>query len=292
MLQPLGFEHLFARTSMSTWDWVAPDWSADGDPQMEDAGEGAAAAAFEPCGAEERAALACGGLAACPWCGLGVAIENHNAIDHAVARYMELQAAMVLRGAQPSGGVNAWINLSQRMQLIACAIQYRDAVPEEQAAPKLVRMQGENMLPASLGVAELHATVEAIKSCLSDGSSGGAGGGGRNKKKKSKFSWDDPLDAPWRLSEDWIYNKPGHRRYIKVNCGARQGWLTLPPGPTQQLLEWYDESRLGDEIFGVMTDLENQHAYNYRIEGGMYLTQRNPNRENTPRECHIFYGPV
>ncbi len=154
------------------------------------------------------------------------------------------------------------------------------------------RYQGDNMLPASLGVAELHETAEAIKSYLSDGSSGGAGGGGgRHKKKKGKWSWDDPWDAPWRLSESWIYSKPGHRRYIKVNCGARQGWLTFPPGPTEQLLEWYDRGRFGDEITGVMTDLENQHAYNYRIEGGMYLTQRNPNRENKPRECHIFTAP-
>ena len=43
-----------------------------------------------------------------------------------------------------------------------------------------------------------------------------------------------------------------------------------------------------DTKVGVVTNA-NGHAYDYRIEGGKYLTQKNPNFDSGPRECHILY---
>ena len=43
----------------------------------------------------------------------------------------------------------------------------------------------------------------------------------------------------------------------------------------------YEERRL--------SDIENKIFYDYRIEGGKYLTQNNPNRLGPRRECIIIY---
>ena len=49
-----------------------------------------------------------------------------------------------------------------------------------------------------------------------------------------------------------------------------------------------------DVCKGVVTNA-NGHAYDYRVEGGKYLTQTNPNYSGTrSRECQILYagGPL
>ena len=81
---------------------------------------------------------------------------------------------------------------------------------------------------------------------------------------------------------------PGRRRIIKVRLDGKE-WGELTEEGTQRLPSWYDRGRLMDVLKGVVTNANGQ-SYNYRIEGGKYLTQTNPNFPGTnPKECQILY---
>ena len=55
-------------------------------------------------------------------------------------------------------------------------------------------------------------------------------------------------------------------------------------------MAWYDHARDGDVKKSVTTDFVHKHAYDYKVEGGVYLSQRNPNHpENPPREVQVIY---
>ena len=81
---------------------------------------------------------------------------------------------------------------------------------------------------------------------------------------------------------------PARTRIIKVRLDGGS-WGTLTAQGTQELLQWYDSAQLMDVKTGVITN-DNGHSYDYRIEGGKYLSQNNPNFPDTPpRECQILY---
>ena len=78
-------------------------------------------------------------------------------------------------------------------------------------------------------------------------------------------------------------------RTIKVRGDGNQ-WIELPPCAREELLKWYDRAKIGDMKKGVIANLENRHAYDYKFEGGIYLTQRNPNHpDSPPREVQVIY---
>ena len=97
------------------------------------------------------------------------------------------------------------------------------------------------------------------------------------------------MDAEWRTAEDWVCDVTGQRRDIKVKLDGGV-WASLPRDTVARLLAWYDHGKLGDEFHGVLGCEVPELYFTYRIEGGNYLTQRNPNRTNVRRECHIILG--
>lgn len=235
--------------------------------------------------------MACGGSSVCPWCGLGVSVELHNNIEHAAARVLEMQAEMARSPAIRLACIDSLVLLSSRVLLVACAMEFRLAVPAEESDPKLQRLVQQNLLPADLTSEVIGKACEDMWAYVETAHRGGAGRGkgGGPRNRKSKTSWDDPRTAEWR-QEPWVYHNPARRREIRVFGGKATGWIKLPPEPTQILLRWYDGGQLGDIYEGLRTDPDNDHSYDYRIEGGKYLTQRNVNRSGEPRECHIVYG--
>ena len=78
------------------------------------------------------------------------------------------------------------------------------------------------------------------------------------------------------------------RRTIKVLLDGKK-WEELDAEVVHTLLHWYDKGCLFDVKKGVMNK-KIERAYDYRIEGGKYLTQNNPYYpESNPRPCQILY---
>ena len=64
----------------------------------------------------------------------------------------------------------------------------------------------------------------------------------------------------------------------------------LPPRAREELLAWCDTARVGDAKKSVTTDFAKNHAYDYTFEGGVYLSQQNPNHpQSRPREVQVIY---
>jgi hypothetical protein len=125
-----------------------------------------------------------------------------------------------------------------------------------------------------------------------EASEGGGQSSGRKRSAKGGHSkWmQEPDDAEWRTASPWVVHQADRRRVIKVR-GDGGVFHELPPAATQELLQWYDHGRLLDIKKNVLADPVKGHYYDYRIEGGKYLTQSNPNHpESKPRECQILYA--
>jgi hypothetical protein len=96
------------------------------------------------------------------------------------------------------------------------------------------------------------------------------------------------MDAEWRKG-GWVLHDDDRRRIVKIV--GDEGWIEMPPRPTWELLQFYDSGHLGAVLKGLVSNEQNRHAYDYRIEGGKYLTQHNPNHpDSKPRECQIIYA--
>lgn len=193
--------------------------------------------------------------------------------------------------------VEHWVRMARNMQLLACFADVQNKSGEDEGAWRrpLERLKGDHSLFYDRDWSK-EFMKELLKQyhALQDGSADTEHSGGRKSKsrKRGKTSWNDPADAAWRHEEPWVCAVPGRQRIIKVNGGKSTGWLTLPERATAQLLHWYDHGQLLDTIEGVLVDEVNRLVYDYRIEGGKYLTQYNRNRSGEPRECQIIQGEM
>ena len=70
--------------------------------------------------------------------------------------------------------------------------------------------------------------------------------------------------------------------------GDGSEWHVLESGPCQRVLGFYDTARIGDVLKSV--SMPNGHVWDYKYEGGKFLTQWNPMfKERKPREVMVVY---
>lgn len=110
-------------------------------------------------------------------------------------------------------------------------------------------------------------------------------GGGR---RRGKNAWlQEPLDAPWRMAP----KRPaieGRPRTVVVAGNKGEGWIKMPDRAVETLLAFYDAA----EIYSVSADVigANGWTYTFRFEGGIYLSQQNPNHPDQPRrQARVVY---
>jgi hypothetical protein len=178
---------------------------------------------------------------------------------------------------------------AMRLVLAACAWQTKAWNDSAANHTTFQQLQGMGLVPPDPGPPTPSTGCGHASACAAQpgdvaAASGNAGSG--KKKKKARAWWLDGADAEWR-QEAWVLHDPARTRTIKVKLDKGEWQELVQPG-MQQLLTWYDHGRLMDMIKGVVTN-ENGRAYDYRIEGGKYLTQNNPNFDSAPRECQILY---
>lgn len=183
--------------------------------------------------------------------------------------------------------------------LITCIAWKYELQPHEAVAQEVERLQSENMLPdrdlSKERVQEFFKSeiISDVWQMLRRPKAKSGSGSKRKGEEGTKHNWDDPMDAQWRMDlhrEGWVQNKTGFTRRIKVYHGAADGWKDLMKEPTEELLRMYDGAILGAERFGLIVDRVKGLSYNYRYEGGQWLTQTNPNRTNKRRACQVYYG--
>ena len=242
----------------------------------------------------KRIKMACTGSKGCPWCSLGCDAEEHGVIEQPCEQFL-VRLARCAEERMIDTGVEKWMQLSLRMQLIACAVDFQNNTSdnEESMQRRMQRVRdATGALPPDLSPKTLQAVERLMNGLAAEEPDQASGGGGRNRGKKNRsaatHSWDDPEDAEWR-HEAWVVNDWQRARSIRVWGGEATKWITLPDTPTQDLLRWYDNGKRLDILKGVKADPDNHMYYDYRIEGGKFLTQNNPNRQGPVRECRIIY---
>lgn len=240
---------------------------------------GAAASDVPPLGLLGRW---CNGTRLCPWCALSLSRPMHGDLRYAGQQVMNYKAQLLTQQNRATREIEGMCVSAMHFFLQACAHHKRHLEPGDDTEEIVVDLRNLGLLPPL-------PPTEA-----EDAEASGSGGGGtrsRSRKKASKtYDWEDPADAEWRRDE-WIRRSPLQARRIKVFCGAKTGYVDLPPDTTQELLAWYDQAQILEEKAGVSVLIEGQTFYfTYRYEGGKYLTQRNPNRANERRECIVYYA--
>jgi len=112
-----------------------------------------------------------------------------------------------------------------------------------------------------------------------------AGCGKKKKAKNKKFSWEDY--GPWR-EEPKVPADPLRQRGIKVKINEAPGWSWIEGDAKQKLLQFYDNANVHDVCESV--EVAPDRVYDYRFEGGIYMTQANPMfPERKWREVHVVY---
>ncbi len=107
---------------------------------------------------------------------------------------------------------------------------------------------------------------------------------GPQEKQGKDFNWDE--DGEWR-EEPKLGSDPVLERGVKVKLDGDQ-WTFLCPEATQSILWFYDGATPKEILQGVK--MPDERVFNYRFEGGIYLTQHNPMfPERKPREVNIVY---
>jgi len=174
--------------------------------------------------------------------------------------------------------------------LLVAAMQINDCGPTDQEKETIVRMQAQGVLPPSPWDP---ATFRAPPSPLGApatppaASENAAGSGGSSKGNKRW--WEDPPDAAWR-QEKWFEHHAERTRTIKVKGNKNEGWIELAPYAVRELLHWYDRAAVFVVYKEDSAATEKRHFYDYRYEGGRWLSQRNPNfPESNPKACQVLY---
>jgi hypothetical protein len=110
-----------------------------------------------------------------------------------------------------------------------------------------------------------------------------------NKKKKAKgnkhYDWDE--DGEWRRDPK-LPHDPVRERGIKVKINEQPGWCYLEGDAKQAVLQFYDRAQVWDSITGI--EMPDGRTFDYRFEGGHYMTQFNPTwPDRRRREVHVVY---
>jgi hypothetical protein len=181
---------------------------------------------------------------------------------------------------------------SYKLLLSIAAMQISDGEATEAEKATIARMQAHCILPpapwdtAAFGAPPSPPRAPGTPS-LAEGAT--AAGTSSKRSKPTKW-WLQPDDADWRKSA-WTRPVANRTRTIKVRGNKNEGWIELPDVAVREFLTWYDHAELFDEKKGVVTDFDRNHAYDYRFEGGKWLSQRNPNHpESNPREVQVLYS--
>ena len=251
-------------------------------------GMGAGAAPMATRRAEEWCSIG-----ACSWCKLCVAPGDHGKLEVAYNSYLRNQQDVAANRTTPTEVLTMQM-CGQRCMLAACALQVRAWDPSDDNKRLLTMLQSQQLVPMEPGSAPGTAGAEAFAAVASPGTpeaaSGSAGGSKKKRSKAARTWWLDEETAEWR-KEPWVMHNPEVPRFIKVKGNGQEGWHTLPAAATQRILSFYDKGKLGDVIEGVEGNESNHHFYNYKIEGGKWLSQHNPAHPSAvPKECHILYG--
>lgn len=253
------------------------------------AAEAAAAASSSPKSETENH---CYGEGLCPWCALGCSREEHGRLDKAAAKYHMVQARAASSPVPMTMSEENCVMHALRLMLLTCSMQVSTRGATDQEKATMLRLQQHAILPPTETWAAMGSAPPSPPGPPSAAAAAEEPAAGSSAKKRSKAKrqwWLDPPDAEWR-KEPWTMHDTGRNRTIKV-MGDKKEWIELPFQAVRQLLQWYDTSALFAEIRGVVTDLTRNHAYDYRIEGGKFLTQRNPNYpDSPPRECQVLYA--
>jgi len=224
----------------------------------------------------------------------GCSAEDHGRLDAVFAKYHILQATAAAGTSGLTVPQESCLWGSYKLLLLVAAMQINDCGPTDQEKETIVRMQAQGVLPPSpWDPATFRAppSPPGAPGTPADAVDAIASGSAKHRKRTGKW-WEHPADAEWRHG-DWTEPKPDRSRIIKVKGNKNEGWIELKPATTAELLAWYDKAQPLDEKKGVVTDHEKRHSYDYRFEGGKYLTQRNPNfPDSNPRECQVLYFGV
>ena len=229
--------------------------------------------------------------APCHWCCLNVSQGDHGNLHKAHEAYAAMLTISLANELTPPETKTIHMN-AMRTVLWACARHTKTCNETEANRTAYQQLQGMGWLPpdnfpAPPGMGGGTASASAAEPAEQAASAGDAGSTKKRKAKQRQW-WNDPADAEWR-QEPWVRHDVDRTRTIKVMVEARK-FVTMEQDVVQTLLNWYDRGHLFAEIKGVMCKA-NERAYDYRIEGGRYLTQNNPNYpESPPRECQILYG--
>ena len=229
--------------------------------------------------------------ATCHWCCLRVSTDDHGKLHKAQEAYVRLLAESVAdsKSTIPKETKTIFMN-SMKMVLMACAWHTKKCNDSPSNQATFQQLQGLGWIPPH-DYASMHgigvASASAGAADPAEQASTTTAGGSKRRKPKARAWWNDDMDAEWR-KEPWVLCDAERKRTIQVMCDGKK-WVELDCAAVQTLLAWYDRARLGDVKKGVGCQ-QNGRAYDYKIEGGKYLTQNNPNfPESNPRPCQILY---
>ena len=78
----------------------------------------------------KRVKMTCSGSKGCPWCSLGCSREDHGEIERASEEFL-LKLASCQEERMMDIGMEKWMQLSLRMQLISCAVDFQNNSNDE-----------------------------------------------------------------------------------------------------------------------------------------------------------------
>ena len=225
------------------------------------------------------------GMQHCSWCSLGVSPQNHMNLMEAVKSFNE-RAFAETQHEQRVEGMGKWMQVVRTAQLCACIAEVQGKRAEDEWIKVLEGLQSQNMLGVlSWKPDELQAMQEEIWWI------GGFVGKTRPppKQKKSKApivivgpSYEDAATATWR------YEPRVPRvgiRIVEVQT-AQETWTSFEEEARVKLLDFYDEGAWGAERLIEVEIAKNNYVYNYKIEGGCWMSQENP-KSHCKRMVHV-----
>ena len=226
------------------------------------------------------------GLQHCSWCSLGVTPEHHMNLFEAVMVFQKHAVAQA-KHEQRVEGMDKWMQVARTAQLLACITEVQAKRREEDWMKALESLQSQNMLiPLKWKPDELKSLLEEIwwvKGFVATPKPPAA----RSKPSKKKAfvgvpSFEDPEHADWRYEA----RVPATGVRIVEIEKQEDTWIRFEAQATMRLLDFYDKAEWGESRL-IQVEIETQtYGYNYKIEGGCWMSQENP-KTKTKRRVRV-----
>jgi hypothetical protein len=282
------------------WPDDAGDWRSSSSGWARPTGgtsSSSAGPAAQPAGEEEKRAgepaIRCFGAAGCPWCMLHLPYAEHHDLNKLGQRVANLKLTATISNQKLPKDMLMHMQFVYFALASACVkhTEMHHADQDFTDDKKVLAMLGVLCMPAATASAASSSTTAPgmvpPPPPWPEDADPPANAGSRNKKNKNKKNFDWEQDGAWRY-EPKVPADPIRQRGVRIETDHPPYHAFLEGDARQQVLRFYDNANIKETIRDIR--ISDGRVFDYRFEGGMYMSQKNTTWPDRPRrEVTIVY---